>query len=233
MMKKLAIILAMSTFAIAPLVQAQTQDEKISEIVEMLNANPSIVDGLHESLGLYVKQQQQFDQFLSSSKAYINDPKHTSMGAEDAELTLINVTDYSCPYCKKLDTELEKLIEDYPQVKIINLYVPLKEGMSNVNSAGYALNVWHNAREKYPQVHELLVAKPGVHDAVSLAKIAKKTGTEQYLNNPEDVEQQLENNYALFNGFGLRGTPALIVGQDVIPGYVPYQKLEEVVEKHL
>lgn len=233
MIKKLSIAVAMSIFAFAPLVQAQSQDEKISEIVDMLKANPSVVDGLHESLGLYVKQQQQFDQLLSSSEAYINDPKHSSIGSENAELTLVNVTDYSCPYCKKLDVELEKLVEDYPQIKVVNLYVPLKEGSSNVNSAGYALNVWQNARDKYPQVHELLVAKPGTHNAISLAKIAKKTGTEQYLNNPEGVEKQLENNYALFNGFGLRGTPALIVGQDVIPGYVPYDKLEEIVEKHL
>ncbi|KJY89924.1 protein-disulfide isomerase [Vibrio neptunius] len=233
MIKKLTIALAMGVMALSPLAQAQNQDEKINEIVEMLKANPGVVNGLHESLGMYVKQQQQFDQLLSSSQAYINDPKHTSIGAENAELTLVNVTDYSCPYCKKLDLELQKLVKDYPQIKVVNLYVPLKEGSSSVNSAGYALNVWQNARDKYPQVHEFLVAKPGTHDAISLAKIAKKTGTEQYLNNPEDIEKQLENNYALFNGFGLRGTPALIVGESVIPGYVPYDKLEEIIEKQL
>nr|WP_284676646.1 DsbA family protein [Vibrio sinus] len=216
-----------------PLAYAQNQDDKINEIVEMLKANPSVVDGLYESLAIYVKQQQQFDQLLSSSQAYINDPKHTSMGSADAEVTLVNVTDYSCPYCKKLDLELQKLVKAYPQIKVVNLYVPLKEGISVTNSAGYALNVWQQARAKYPQVHQLLVAKPGTHNSASLAKIAKKTGTEQYLNNPADIEKQLENNFALFNGFGLRGTPALIVGKDVIPGYVPYDKLEEIVEKHL
>ena len=118
----------MGVMALSPLAQAQNQDEKINEIVEMLKANPSVVDGLHESLGMYVKQQQQFDQLLSSSQAYINDPKHTSIGAENAELTLVNVTDYSCPYCKKLDLELQKLVKDYPQIKVVNVYVPLKAG---------------------------------------------------------------------------------------------------------
>ena len=66
MIKKLTIALAMGVMALSPLAQAQNQDEKINEIVEMLKANPSVVDGLHESLGMYVKQQQQFDQLLSS-----------------------------------------------------------------------------------------------------------------------------------------------------------------------
>lgn len=232
MFKKLTVALVMGAVLSAPAF-ATTQEEKISQIVEMLEENPQVVDGLHESLGLYIKQQQQFTQLLESSKRYLNDGNHTYMGAENGELTLINVTDYSCPFCKKLDGELEKLVANYPQIKVVNVYVPLKEGSDSVNSAAFALNVWKNDREKYQEVHDLLVAKPGTHNMSSLMKIAKKTGTSAYLNTNDSVTSQLENNYGLFTGLGLRGTPALIIGEQVIPGYVPYEQLEQVIEEAL
>ncbi|NOH78288.1 DsbA family protein [Vibrio sp. RE86] len=232
MFKKMTIALAMSVLISMP-VLAASQQEKIAEIVQMLESNPQVVDGLHESLGMYIKQQQQFTQLLESSDKYINDPNHSFMGAENGEMTIINVTDYSCPFCKKLDVELAKLTKDYPQIKVVNLYVPLKEGSDSLSSAAYALNVWQQDREKYQQVHDLLVAKPGAHNAGSLMKIAQKTGTTTYLNMSDEVKTQLENNYAMFTGLGLRGTPALIMNEQVIPGYVPYEQLEKVVKEQL
>lgn len=232
MFKKMTIALAMSALISMP-VLAASQQEKIAEIVQMLESNPQVVDGLHESLGMYIKQQQQFTQLLENSDKYINDPSHSFMGAENGEMTIINVTDYSCPFCKKLDVELDKLTKDYPQIKVVNLYVPLKEGSDSLNSAAYALNVWQQDREKYQQVHDLLVAKPGAHNAGSLMKIAQKTGTTKYLNMSDEVKTQLENNYAMFTGLGLRGTPALIMNEQVIPGYVPYEQLEKVVKQQL
>ena len=232
MFKKMTIALAMSALISMP-VLAASQQEKIAEIVQMLESNPKVVDGLHESLGMYIKQQQQFTQLLENSDKYINDPSHSFMGAENGEMTIINVTDYSCPFCKKLDVELAKLTKDYPQIKVVNLYVPLKEGSDSLNSAAYALNVWQQDREKYQQVHDLLVAKPGAHNAGSLMKIAQKTGTTEYLNMSDEVKTQLENNYAMFTGLGLRGTPALIMNEQVIPGYVPYEQLEKVVKEQL
>ncbi|MDN3684911.1 hypothetical protein QW180_20365 [Vibrio sinaloensis] len=47
-----------------------------------------------------------------------------------------------------MEGELAKLVEAFPQIKVVNLYVPLKEGNTDLNSAAYALNVWQNDREK-------------------------------------------------------------------------------------
>jgi protein-disulfide isomerase len=63
--------------------------------------------------------------------------------------------------------------------------------------------------------------------------LRKKTGTTDQLNVSDDVKKQLENNYTMFNALGLRGTPALIYGEQVIPGYLPYQQLEERLKEEL
>jgi protein-disulfide isomerase len=233
MYKTITTILALIATLIAPTVWATEQNEKIEEIVSMLKENPQVIDGLHESLAVYVKQQQQFNVLLENSQKYMASPDHSFMGNEQGDMTIINVTDYSCPFCKRLDMELAKLVKAYPNIKVVNLYTPLKEGHDAINSAAYALNVWQNDRDKYQQVHELLVAKPGAHNLASLTKVAQKTGTAQYLTMSDDVRQQLENNYQLFTGLGLRGTPALLIDGQVIPGYLPYDQLEQVVKEHI
>lgn len=233
MFKLLRHILALSAVALTASVFASPQQQKIDDIVAMLESNPEVVETLHQSLAAYIEQQKQFEQVLATSQSYVNDPNHSFMGSETPELTLLNVTDYSCPYCKKLDGELEKLVEAFPQIKVVNLYVPLKESGSEVNSASFALNVWRHDKEKYRQVHDLLVKKPGTHNPMSLAMVAKKTDTQQYLKSNEQINQQLNQNYKLFEGFGLRGTPALIIGDEVIPGYVPYEQLEKVMQEKL
>ena len=108
--------------------------------------------------------------------------------------------------------ELVKVGEEYPQIKVLNLNVSFKEQYekNGYNSASYALNVWQNQRDKYEQVHELLVKKPGAHDARSLKQIAQKTGTEAQLVDDKETKALLDKNYQYFTQLGLRGTPARV-----------------------
>ncbi|MCV5928342.1 thioredoxin domain-containing protein, partial [Escherichia coli] len=75
----------------------------------------------------YVAYQKTFNATLDEARAYLNDGKHSYFGAENPELTIINVTDYSCPFCKRLEGELVKVEKEYPQVKVLNMTVSFKE----------------------------------------------------------------------------------------------------------
>ncbi len=238
MFKKYTMVLVIFITSMAQMAWAQasmsdSQNAKIADIVSMLNANPEVVDNLHDSLKFYMTQQQVFSDLLKQNRPYMESASHTFIGDEKGEITLFNISDYSCPYCKKLDLDLEKLVKTYPQVKVVNIHVPIKEHTSKVNSSSYALNVWNNDRDKFQQVNDLLVAKPGTHNAVSLEKIARRTGTEQYLNTDESIDDQMIKNMSLFDNLGLRGTPALIIGNELTPGYVPYETLENMVKAQL
>ncbi|HAS6776232.1 DsbA family protein [Vibrio parahaemolyticus] len=226
------------TMAIVPAVSfasEKTSEQKLEEITQILKENPQILDSLHQNLQEYVAYQQSFGDTLKEVRHYLNDGKHSSFGAETPELTIINVTDYSCPFCKRLEGELVKVGKEYPQIKVLNLNVSFKEQYekNGYNSASYALNVWQNQRDKYEQVHELLVKKPGAHDARSLKQIAKKTGTEAQLVDDKETKALLDKNYQYFTQLGLRGTPALIINDQIIPGYVPFDELEKVIDQEL
>lgn len=157
--------LTMAIVSAVPFASEKTAEQKLEEVNQILKDNPQILDSLHQNLQEYIAYQQSFGDTLKEVRQYLSDGKHSSFGAENPELTIINVTDYSCPFCKRLEGELVKVGKEYPQVKVLNLNVSFKEQYekNGYNSASYALNVWQNQRDKYEQVHELLVKKNRAH----------------------------------------------------------------------
>ncbi|MCW8344823.1 DsbA family protein [Vibrio sp. ZSDZ65] len=231
----LALFTLVSTQSVAGTVTNDTQN-KIEDITQMLQENPEVVDNLHQSLMAFIAQQQGITTTLQRYQPHVNSAAHSAFGAmEDPQLTIINVTDYNCPYCKKLDRELEKLAQAYPQIKVVNIYTPLKEHNSPLeyNTASYALNVWRNMPESYAQVHELLVANPRMHSERTMKAIAEKTGTQTQLVQSKVSDELLERNQQFFRDLGLRGTPALVINDQIIPGYLPYPELEKVLKAEL
>lgn len=53
------------------------------------------------------EQEKQIEALIQ--EALFNDPNSPRLGAKQAKLTLINFTDYNCPYCKQLDQCWKKL----------------------------------------------------------------------------------------------------------------------------
>lgn len=221
--------------------QAQERTEitqQIEEINQILQENPGIVPDLLASLHSYLENRQQSQQALQTHHnwLYQNDATHPWMGASNPELTLVVFTDYDCPYCKRLDPHLQKLVQEYPQVKVISVLVPLRQqelAGSPVNSAEFGLNVWHDNPSSYPQVENLMYRKNGLHDANSLRQVAQRSETSALIKPNTQVKQAIDKNYRAFTELGLRGTPAILIGEGVIPGYVEYDQLEEIVRSQL
>lgn len=212
--------------------------QQIEEINQILKEHPAIVPDLLASLHNYLESSQQSQQALQNhhSWLYQNDATHPWMGASNPELTLVVFTDYDCPYCKRLDPHLQKLVEEYPQVKVISVLVPLRQqelAGSPVNSAEFGLNVWHDNPSNYPQVEGLMYRKNGLHDANSIRQVAQRSETSALIQPNAQVKQAIDKNYRAFTELGLRGTPAILIGEGVIPGYVEYEQLEEVVRSQL
>ncbi|WBA07990.1 DsbA family protein [Salinivibrio kushneri] len=212
---------------------SDTEQAQLDEIVSLLEENPKLIANLNQSLQKFVEQQKTLKENLAARRDWFESDTHSWIGAENPEVTVVNFMDYNCPYCKKLEEELQKLVAAHDDVKVINIAVPLKQQSIEslgTNSAVYAMNVWLEKPEAFAQVHQLLMNKRGMHDARSLEKIAKKTDTEALLEGKEVTGKAVAENYRAFVELGLRGTPAMIIGEQVAPGYLPYPQLEAMVD---
>ncbi|MDD1783317.1 DsbA family protein [Enterovibrio sp. ZSDZ35] len=216
---------------------SNTEQSQLDDIVTMLKGNPELIPNLHQGIKGYITQQTQIDQVLVQNHDYLyNNPKHPQFGAVNPKLTIINFTDYSCPFCKKLDPVLHQAALSYPDVRVVNVLVPLIEmrnPLSDKNSAAFAINVWNQDRDKFFDVNETLIKKPSAHDNRSVTNVAKKFNTEASLKSSEETQKIIEKNYQLFNELGLRGTPAMVIGDQIVPGYVPMEELKKLIDNAL
>ncbi|MDA9557938.1 DsbA family protein [Vibrio sp.] len=237
-MKKLtqliiALNLAYSVNAVAAL--TPEQDKQLDEINTLLNNNPEIIEGLHTNLQDYINQTALFEKTKLDSKEWLSDTKsHAVIGNPNGKTVVTVFTDYNCPYCKRLENELTKLIAENEDLKVIQVFVPLKQQRVDgldTNSAVYSTKVWQEAPEKFLDVHNLLVKKNGLHSKASLEAVAKRTGTEKQLEGDSDVDAIMKKNYDTFGALGFRGTPTLMIGETTIPGYLPYDQLKAAIAK--
>ncbi|EKE82897.1 DsbA family protein [Idiomarina xiamenensis] len=213
----------------------QEQTQALAEINALLHEHPQIIASVNSSLQAYVEQLSAQQAALDKQQEWLfNEPSHPRLGDPNSPHQVVVFTDYNCPYCKRLEPSLEKLVTDYPSLQVINIYVPLRQQQVaglNTNSASYALSVWRDDRQAFQQVHELMMKKSGMHDAKSLKQVASTTQTESLLTASKHSNEVIKKNLEAFSSLGFRGTPTVIIGQQVIPGFVPYEQLQQVVEQ--
>lgn len=167
----------------------------------------------------------------SQRKALYEDADSPRMGAEKPRLTLVAFTDYNCPYCKQFDPLLEKIIQRYPDVELIIKPLPFK-GESSVNAARVALSAWRQQPQQFLALHQRLMAKKGYHDAASIRASQQKSGTAE-VKVDEQSMNTLRVNLQLAEMLAIQGTPATLIGDEILVGAVSWDALEERVKQQL
>ncbi|EKK5552263.1 thioredoxin domain-containing protein [Enterobacter hormaechei] len=165
------------------------------------------------------------------AKLLFNDPNSPRTGATSPKLTIVSFTDYNCPYCKQFDPMLEKIVQENPDVQLIVKLLPFK-GQSSVNAAKAALSTWQQAPDKFWGLHQRLMMKKGYHDDASIAAAKAKTGTDSIKTDDKTMDS-LKMNLILAQVLNIQGTPATIIGDQMVAGAIPYDDLEGLVKEQL
>ncbi|EDM67791.1 Hypothetical outer membrane protein [Moritella sp. PE36] len=217
-------------------VKIDTKAEFNQMLKEALVNNPEILKEAiialqaHEQNKVKAQQNQSLD---DNQAALFNNKMDPWMGAENPELTIAYFTDFNCPYCKKIEPLLDRLVEEYPEVRVVYKLVPIL-GPSSKEATDLALTVWENEPEKFADLHKMLMSRPSRLDSGAIAKVGKITGTDEWLDNTAaSAETTIERSMTLMREFGLSGTPGLIFGDQIIGGLVPYSQLEKQVKAAL
>jgi protein-disulfide isomerase len=218
--------------------QAERDQHKIGKINELIQENPEIIPDLLLSLERYVESKEARKNADENHREWLfqNDTLHPWYGSSNPDLTILVYTDYDCPYCKRIEPHLQRIVDEFKNVKVINIILPLRQQQtkdSAVNPSEFAMNVWRNQSDKYPEVAKMLYAKNGLHNAKSIEHVARVTGTRAQLTNASQARAAIMRSYQAFSDYGYSGTPTMIVGSSVIPGFVEYEQLKAVVKDNL
>ena len=106
-----------------------------------------------------------------------NDP---SIGPKDAPITIIEFSDYECPFCQKWHTEVfQKLLAAYPnQIRFVYRDFPLAGIHSNATAAAEAADCAGEQNKYFPFYEKLFSGQAGLN-ASTYAQYAADLGLDQ------------------------------------------------------
>jgi protein-disulfide isomerase len=147
------------------------------------------------------------------------DDKEYSLGRADAPLTMVEFTDYQCPYCRAFQAEtfaqLKKNYIDTGKLRFIVRDLPLEFHAS----ARPASEAAHCAAEqgKFWEMHDaLLTGKTPLADGGIDAR-AKAVGLDlerlHACMSAGRYQSTIAHNKMTADGIGIRGTPAFVIGR--------------------
>jgi len=225
--------------AIAPQAIAQTAPssmsrEEIEQIVrEYLLNNPEVIleaiEGLEEKRRAEAEAAQR--RALSSRReAIFNDPTSPVAGNPRGDVTVVEFFDYRCPYCKQVAGALARLLKEDGNVRFVFKELPIL-GPDSVVAARAALAA--KAQGRYVDMHQALMRARGTLDEATVLRIAGDIGLDTARLKADmgrsEIDDVFERNRQLARELSISGTPAFVIGNQIIPGAVDFETLKKLV----
>ena len=235
MLRAVTSIVLISGFLMGSQVGAQElSEDRVKELVaEALRENPELV---LEALQALEQRQAEAEakaalSALSAERSTLErDSNAPVLGNPDGDVTVVEFFDYNCPYCKQAAPEIDALLEADKSVRLVLREWPiLSEGSAFAARAALASRV----QGKYAEFHEALMTMRGRLEAETILRIAGETGLDVEklqvdMKSPE-VEEHIATSMRLAEALGFNGTPAFVIGDQLIPGFVEQNQLLEAV----
>ncbi|MCC7260617.1 MAG: DsbA family protein [Alphaproteobacteria bacterium] len=202
-------------------------------IAQFIKDNPQ---ALVDSLNSY-QQKEQDEQLTNATesikrlhKEIFEDEGSPVAGNPDGDVTLVEFFDYHCGYCKRSLPVISQLIDEDKNLRVVFKEFPILSPSSTL-AAQYALAVHKVAPTQYFAFHSATMQSTGNLDEAELLKRAKDLGVdEQKLKDAlKDADKELAKVRQLTGSLNVRGTPAFIVGDALIPGAVDAETLKKQI----
>ena len=226
---------ALAQTAPAPFTDAQRLGIE-AIIKDYLIKNPEV---LQEALAEAEKRQTETQRLAQTAalkearEALLNGPHDVVAGNPSGDITLVEFFDYNCGYCRKALGDLQTLIKTDPKLRVVIKDFPVL-GPESLEASQVAIAVRQQLKgEKLFEFHQKLLESKGRVNAARAIQVAKELGADaarlqKDMGSPE-VKAALAENRGLGDRLGLSGTPAFVVGDEVIPGAVGVDPIRKTI----
>lgn len=238
MRRTLAVLLAAAALvAGAGPAGAQVRDRaEIERIVrDVIRDNPEIVLEALESLRTreaQAREERARKAVVDRRPELLQDPASPVGGNPQGDVTIVEFFDYQCGYCKAVHPTMKDLLASDGRIRKVYKEFPIL-GPGSVIASRAALA--SRAQGKYLAFHDALMEARGAMNEETVMRIARSVGLDvdrlkRDMNAPE-VEQAIRANMNLADALGIQGTPAFVVGEQVVPGALELDGLRLLVRR--
>ncbi len=157
-------------------------------------------------------------------------------GSPDALITVVEFSDYQCPFCSRAHTTVQKLEEEYgSKLRVVMKQNPLSFHPRAKPAAVAAMAAGEQG--KYWEYHDKLFANAKALEDSDLEKYAKEIGLnmdkwKKDLGNSK-YQQIIDRDQALAGQLGATGTPAFFINGRLLSGAQPIDNFRNLIDEEL
>ena len=184
-----------------------------------------------------LKDKYQVDQAFGPFRLDIATQGHPSQGDADAPVTLVEFSDFECPYCLAMFSTLRTLRREYPgKIRVVFRQFPLNDIHPHAQKAAEA-SLCAADQGKFWELHDAMFEDQGSLEVSDLENRAESLGLDvtQFRNCVSDARHagRVQEDKAAGTAAGVMGTPALFVNGRPLLGSVPYEQITKLVDEEL
>jgi len=172
---------------------------------------------------------EQRERLTSGRLALVADDRDPVIGNPDGDVTLVEFFDYRCGYCRAMVEPMQSLLEGDPQLRVVMKEFPIL-GPDSLLASQAALAA--HMQGGYEAMHWALLAESRIDEA-AIRRLAEEQGldVEQLMADmqSDSVADHIQDNLVLAQGLAINGTPSFIIGETILPGAVPAERLADLV----
>ncbi len=165
--------------------------------------------------------------------AILNDPAAPVAGNPKGDLTIVSFFDYNCPFCKKSEPDLERLVKADGKIRLVYKDWPI---LTEASITGAHLVLAAKYQGKYDVAHRALMEIPGRRiPAEQMREAIRASGVDMdrlYADlsaHADEITALLRRNLAQAESLGLQGTPAYLIGQYRVTSALNYDSFKKAV----
>ena len=229
----LAAVLAWGAPAQAQGLTPEQRQEVLALLRDALRQDPSLLRealGALEAADVRDREGAQRVAIAAHGDALYRDPADPVKGNAQGSITIVEFFDARCGYCKQLQPVMDQMLRRQRDVRVVMKDLPIL-GPNSVLASRALLAAQRQG--KYAEYYDVLMKLRDEPAEPVLRREAERVGLDwaRLRRDMEDagIQARIQSNLRLAQALRIEGTPALLIGDTLIPGAVDLATLERLV----
>jgi protein-disulfide isomerase len=187
------------------------------------------------------EEQTRVETEFKNPKTAVVEEDRVIFGKKDAPVTIIEYSDFQCPFCGRGFATIEQVRKEYgDKVRVVFKHLPLEFHPQAMPAARYFEAIAKQDHMKAEKFHNEVFSnqqKLGQEGEKFLKATAKKVGAnmaklEKDLTS-EDVQKRIDADMAEAKKFEFSGTPGFLINGVSLRGAYPFPEFKKIIDRHL
>jgi protein-disulfide isomerase len=195
-------------------------------------------DAAFTNLLAKLRKDYGYKSLIEPERAKVGSEGHPSRGPATAPVTIVEFSDFECPYCGGLYPTLKRLEQTYKdKIRIVYRQFPLNSIHPRAQKAAEA-SLCANDQDKFWQLHDAMFAD---QRNLTVEDLKAKAATISSLNGSTFATcldsgkhaAAVNDSIAEATKLGIDGTPALFINGRFLGGNQPYDAIAKIIDDEL